>query len=445
MKYFKSTPIISYIFLVLFFSCSPDVDVYEVISQEEPLLEQIKSVTNIASLQLPDNSIDEIPNDPKNPITESKIALGKLLFHETGIALAPLKERGTGTYSCASCHHAKAGFQSGMKQGIGEGGFGFGLLGESRKIDSEYDPTMLDVQPIRSPSILNTAYQDVMLWNGQFGATKSNIGTEVEWTEGTPKETNTLGFEGLETQAIAGLGVHRLKIDPEMITNGAYKRLFDSAFPQIPLEERYSQLNAALAIAAYERTVVASEAPFQKWLKGDEAAMDDNQKKGAILFFGKGQCYSCHSGPGMNGMSFHALGMNDLSGEDMHLLPSASDKLGRGGFTKNPEDAYAFKTPTLYNLKGLRFLGHGGSFSSVRDVIMYKNNGVSENTEVPEENLDPLFIPLGLTEMEIDQLTDFVEISLYDDNLERYVPESLPTGACFPNADQQSREDMNCQ
>ena len=116
MKYFKSTPIISYIFLVLFFSCSPDVDVYEVISQEEPLLEQIKSVTNIASLQLPDNSIDEIPNDPKNPITESKIALGKLLFHETSIALAPLKERGTGTYSCASCHHAKAGFQSGMKQ-----------------------------------------------------------------------------------------------------------------------------------------------------------------------------------------------------------------------------------------------------------------------------------------------------------------------------------------
>ena len=63
MKYFKSTPIISYIFLVLFFSCSPDVDVYEVISQEEPLLEQIKSVTNIASLQLPDNSIGEIGID----------------------------------------------------------------------------------------------------------------------------------------------------------------------------------------------------------------------------------------------------------------------------------------------------------------------------------------------------------------------------------------------
>lgn len=444
MKFFRPATILSGAVLTFSLSCAPDVNLYETISQETPLLEQIKSVTDISTLQLPDKGISDIPNDPKNPITQEKIALGKLLFHETGIGLAPKKEKGTKTYSCASCHHAKAGFQSGMKQGIGEGGFGFGLLGEMRKIDSDYDPNIIDVQPIRSPSILNVAYQDVMLWNGQFGATKTNAGTQAEWTEGTPKETNALGFEGVEIQAIAGLGVHRLKIDPEMIMNGPYKRLFDSAFPQIPLEERYSNLNAGLAIAAYERTVVASEAPFQKWLKGDETAMDENQKKGAMLFFGKGQCYSCHSGPGMNGMSFHALGMKDLSGEDIHLAPGMNDKLGRGAFTKNPDDNYAFKTPTLYNLKGLRFLGHGGSFSSVREVIEYKNQAVAENIEVPKENLDPSFVPLGLTESEIDQLTDFVEHSLYDDNLARYVPESLPTGACFPNADQQSREDMDC-
>lgn len=444
MKFFKPTIPISCAFLALFVSCAPDIDLYEVVSQEEPLLEQIKSVTDIAALQLPDNTISDIPSDPKNPISLEKVALGKLLFHETGIGLAPKKEKGKETYSCASCHHAKAGFQSGMKQGIGEGGFGFGLLGEMRKIDRDYDPTMIDVQPIRTPSILNVAYQDVMLWNGQFGATKTNAGTEAEWSAGTPKETNALGFEGVEIQALAGLGVHRLEIDPEMIANGPYKRLFDSAFPQVPLEERYSKLNAALAIAAYERTVVASEAPFQKWLKGDETAMDESQKKGAMIFFGKGQCYSCHSGPGMNGMSFHALGMGDLSGEEIHLEPGMNDKLGRGGFTKNPDDNYAFKTPTLYNLKGLKFLGHGGSFSSVREVIEYKNKAVAENLDVPEENLDPSFVPLGLTNMEIDQLTDFVELSLYDNNLQRYVPERLPTGACFPNADQQSKEDMDC-
>ncbi|MFD0796414.1 cytochrome-c peroxidase [Maribacter chungangensis] len=444
MKFFTLRPTLSIFLISLFFSCAPDTDLYLEISQEEPLKEQIKSVVDITTLLLPDNTILDIPIDPKNPITAEKVALGKLLFHETGIGLAPKKEKGKETYSCASCHHVKAGFQSGMKQGIGEGGFGFGLFGEMRKIDADYDPTIIDVQPIRTPTILNVAYQDVMLWNGQFGATKTNAGTESEWTAGTPKETNALGFEGVEIQAIAGLGVHRLEIDPEMIASGPYKRLFDSAFPQVPLEERYSKINAGLAIAAYERTVVASEAPFQKWLKGDERAMDESQKKGAMLFFGKGKCYSCHSGPGMNGMSFHALGMGDLSGEDIHLKPGINDKLGRGAFTKNPEDNYAFKTPTLYNLKGLRFLGHGGSFSSVREVIEYKNKAEAENKDVPEENLDPAFVPLGLTEIEIDQLTDFVELSLFDDNLERYVPDRLPTGACFPNADQQSKEDMDC-
>lgn len=444
MKFFKPAPALILCVASLFFSCAPDNDLYEGITQEEPLRNQIETVATITELLLAENSISNIPSDPKNPITEEKVILGKLLFHETGIALAPKKEKGTKTYSCASCHHVKAGFQSGMKQGIGEGGSGFGLMGETRKIDADYDPKMIDVQPIRSPTILNSAYQDVMLWNGQFGATKTNTGTESEWTAGTPKETNTLGFEGVETQAIAGLGVHRLKIDTKMISNGPYKRLFDNAFPKITLEERYSKLNAGLAIAAYERTVIASEAPFQKWLRGDSNAMDDDEKKGAMIFYGKGKCYTCHSGPGMNGMSFHSLGMNDLSGSDIHLEPTMNDKLGRGAFTKNPDDDFAFKTPTLYNLKGLSFLGHGGSFSSVREIIEYKNKAIAENTDVPEEKLDSQFMPLGLTETEIDQLTNFVEISLYDDDLARFVPEILPTGACFPNADEQSREDMDC-
>lgn len=59
-----------------------------------------------------------------------------------------------------------------------------------------------------------------MLWNGQFGATGPNVGTESEWTIGTPKEVNTLGFEGIESQA--GLDVHRLEIDVNDIINSSY-------------------------------------------------------------------------------------------------------------------------------------------------------------------------------------------------------------------------------
>jgi cytochrome c peroxidase len=120
------------------------------------------------------------------------------------------------------------------------------------------------------------------------------------------------------------------------------------------------------------------------------------------------------------------------------------ENLGRGGFTGNQEDLYAFKTPQLYNLTDSPFYGHGSSFCSVRDVIEYKNAGVSENDRVPNSALSPNFRSLNLSATEIDQLTLFLERSLRDDELLRYVPQALLTGNCFPNADETSRLDRNC-
>lgn len=419
--------------------------------QEEPLenllLEQLTTLYgSVDELILPDSDdYLAIPNDPKNKLSEPKVALGKFLFHETELGLAPKSEIGTATYSCASCHHAKAGFQSGMKQGIGEGGLGFGLKGEERFANPLYQSTDIDVQPIRTPTILNTAYQDVMLWNGQFGATGTNIGTEANWTIGTPKAENNLGFEGVETQAIAGMGVHRLRLDPTLVENGPYKELFDAAFPNIAEEERYSIITAGLAISAFERTVLANEAPFQKFLKGNMQSMTDKEIEGALVFFGKGACYQCHDGGGLNGMDFHSLGMKDLSGTDIIGTVDQATAKGRGGFTKNPDDDYKFKTPTLYNLKDVDFMGHGGSFATIEEVIRYKNLAIAENGAVPTNRLSPLFKPLNLTPEEIEQLTIFIENALYDDRLSRYVPEQTPMGSsCFPNADEQSELDMGC-
>ncbi|WP_373073514.1 cytochrome-c peroxidase, partial [Zeaxanthinibacter enoshimensis] len=212
------------------------------------------------ALIIPDSEdLSSIPSDPRNHLTKEKVLLGKFLFHETGLAVVPKTESGRGTYSCATCHHAAAGFQSGILQGLGEGGSGFGLMGEGRHLGEGYDKTNTDMQPIKSPTIVNTAYQEVMLWNGQFGALGVNKGTENQWTEGTPKENNHLGFSGLEIQAIAGLGVHRMDCQPEMITQSNYKTYFDNTFPSVPENERYTKINAGLAIAAYERTVLSSE------------------------------------------------------------------------------------------------------------------------------------------------------------------------------------------
>ena len=434
------------VFAYLSSSCATDQDDYVQTPLQSSLEKQIIELFGSKeSLILPaSNDYNIIPNDAKNSITKAKVELGKLLFHETFLGKNPKMDESMNSYSCASCHHAAAGFQSGLLQGIGEGGIGFGLRGEGRLKSSSYLERDLDVQPIKSPSILNVAYQDVMLWNGQFGAVGSNAGTEANWTVGTPKENNSLGFEGVETQAIAGIGVHRQLIDEDFIKSSSYKALFDVAFPNDTEDNCYTKLNAALAIAAYERTVLSNEAPFQLWLNGDDFAMSDDELQGARLFFDKGQCYTCHSGPGLNGMEFHALGMNDLAGENVLTVIDEATKKGRGGFTGNSEDDYKFKTPQLYNLKDVDFYGHGGSFTSVREIISYKNEAAHENSDVSSNKLSSLFHPLNLTDEEVDLITLFVENSLYDPNLKRYQPVSLPSGNCFPNADSQSSIDMGC-
>ncbi len=396
---------------------------------------------------LPDSDdFARIPQDPRNELTAEKVELGQLLYHETGLADAPKSADLGDTYSCASCHHAKAGFQAGIRQGIGEGGLGFGA---ARVHDMRRDLATMDIQQIRTPSTLNIAYQGNVLWNGQFGAHHLNKGTEGQWEEGTPLAANKLGFHGVETQAIAGMGVHRLDIGDEGDGGCAamvpYSSRFDSVFIDVAEDERYTNVTTGLAIAAYERTLLANQAPFQRFLRGEMDALDEESLAGALLFFGKADCVSCHSGPALASMSFHALGMPDLSGADV-VGPDPDDKTrrGRGGFTGRFDDDYKFKTPQLYNLRDSPFYGHGGNFNTVREVIAYKNAAVPAQPEVPATQLAEEFRPLGLTEREIDQLTAFIERGLHDPNLERYVPKALPSGLCFPVADGPAQSQLDC-
>ncbi len=406
--------------------------------------------------RLPDSDeLHKIPQDPKNPLTDAKVRLGQLLYHETALAVNNRYKDGRETYSCASCHFAQAGFQANLPQGIAEGGLGFGAAGEGRVAnplyDSHSDEHIPDIQPIRSPTTMNSAYQELMLWNGQFGAVGENRGTEASWTG--PKESNFLGFHGLETQAHAGLGVHRMEgIDISRVAEiSEYGALFVKAFPSS--SEPVNRLNAALAIAAYERILLATEAPFQRWLRGEIRAMNEQELRGAMLFFGKAQCSSCHTGPALNSMTFHALGMNDLDGAAdprINLDPFAGTvpddvRRGRGGFTGDADDDFKFKTPQLYNLKDSPFYGHGASFTSIRAVIEYKNDGVAENPLVPASGLSGYFVPLGLSESEVGDLAAFVGDALYDPYLLRYVPGHLPSGNCTPVNDEIARGDLGCR
>lgn len=388
-----------------------------------------------------------IPQDAKNPLTPVKVELGGLLFHETALGIEPRLRAGHETYSCASCHHANAGFQAGIIQGIGEGGLGFGHGGEGRKVDPKYPTDSVDVQPIRTPSALNIAYQPNVLWNGALGATDLNKGTKFAWMPGTGLAFNRFGFEGPETQAIVAIGVHRMKVEGLVDRYPEYKRLFDLAFPETHEDRRYTRRFAGLAIGAYERTLLANEAPFQRWLRGDRGAMSPIEKQGAALFFGKAKCVQCHTGPALSSMRFEALGMKDLF-QDSAALNAAVDSLsnlGRAGFTRRGTDLFRFKVPQLYNLIDAPFYGHGGSFTEIRDVVSYKNRAQPENPNVRRRFLSAQFQPLGLTEDEINALTAFLTSALRDSTLVRYLPERLPSGACFPNNDSQSQADIGCR
>lgn len=401
--------------------------------------------------KLPEShQLNQIPQDPNNSLNPAKVELGKMLFHETGLGVTPNDAVSIMTYSCASCHFAGAGFQAGVPQGIGEGGIGFGINGEGRFHNPDYAPTDMDVQPLRTPTAMNGAYQKNVLWNGQFGATGVNTGLSDLWAglEGTdsPLLVNSKGFEGLETQAIAGMGVHRMDCTPEMVESSGYKSMFDAAFPNIPAPERYELEQAGLAIAAYERTLLANKAPFQQWLRGDDKAMSKAEKRGAVVFFERANCVKCHTGPALNSMEFHALGMEDLDGPQVtNYDPTNSAHKGRGGFTKDTKDDYAFKVPQLYNLIDSPFYGHGASFESIREIVEYKNTGQAENTNVTNAQLSDEFKPLHLSQQEIDDLTLFLERSLRDPDLKRYEPTALPTGNCFPNADETSKVDLGCE
>jgi cytochrome c peroxidase len=415
---------------------------------DDQLTELLSSVNNQGKegFVLPNaEAYNSIPQDPKNPISKAKVALGKLLYHETGLGIKPQNMLTYKTYSCASCHSAAAGFQSGIRQGIGEGGYGYGLRGETRIKDPQCAESELDVQPLKSPSSLNSAFQEVMLWNGQFGATGINVGTEHRWNDGGPLSVNNLGYEGVETQAIAGFSVHRMGVDTTLLKREPYKSMFQKAFPGLTEDVLYAPQTIGLAIAAYERTLLSTEAPFQRWLNDEHTALTERQKQGALLFFGKAECVGCHNGPALNSMAFYAIGFEDLLGPDIiNNDPSNAANKGRGAYTKNGTDDYKFKVPQLYNLKDAGFFGHGASFTRIEDVIRYKNSGQPENPRVPSVQLASEFKPLNLSEDEILALTDFVENALYDANLERYEPAKLPSGLCFPNNDMVSRNDRGC-
>lgn len=396
----------------------------------------------LRAFMLPDSDdYASIPQDPLNPITAEKIELGRMFFHDNRFALDGLSDQSP-SWSCSTCHTVANGFKPGIPQGIGEGGEG---IGSNRRLAFGFDPLAADdaankpdMQPIAVPSILNVAFQEAVLWNGQLGnasngVINSGLSNDIVVPNELPSSVNSHQLAGIESQAIAGQIVHRLRFteDSPLQNLAGYQRMWNAAYPggSTDIAE-----DVALAIAAFERTVFANQAPFQLWLRGDKDAMNESELAGANLFFGKAGCSGCHQGPALSSVQganesemFFALGLADFDNNKVAIHGAIADnaRLGRGGFTQNPAQNYQFKVPQLYNLADADVFGHGASLHSIKEVVEYKNNAVPENADAIA-NIDFRFQPLNLSIREVNELTTFLTTGLYDPDLARYLPEQLP-------------------
>ncbi|MBK9734373.1 MAG: hypothetical protein IPO92_05140 [Saprospiraceae bacterium] len=148
--------------LIIIISCS-----HEEISQVDKQLSLL--IGSRSKYILPDETnLSEIPQSPANPLTKEKIALGKLLFFEPAFANEAKRPELKFTFTCSSCHVVESGFRPGRMQGIADGGFGFGIKGESRVKYPYYPADSIDAQGARPLSQLNVAYVENTMWNGSF-------------------------------------------------------------------------------------------------------------------------------------------------------------------------------------------------------------------------------------------------------------------------------------
>lgn len=394
---------------------------------------------------LPDSDdFASIPHEEQNPLTKEKVALGKMLFHETALAGGAMHEIGKYTYSCASCHIAEAGFTPGTKQGIADGGMD---VGENRFMNDHYQPEELDVQSARALSLINVAFVSNTTWTGKFGAKGTNVGTEDVWDDFEDTKVNHLGLSGIESQLIEGQTLHRMVVDEYVLDGMGYRSMYDAAFPDIAESERYGAVPTAFAIAAYLRTIISNKAPFQKWLKGNYNAMTDIEKEGALLFYGKAGCFRCHKSGALNANEYHAIGVPDLYdlGETFETSPTDLRNFGRGGFTKRDEDLYKFRVPSIYNMRNGKYYFHGSSKHTLWGVVEYFNKAIPENPRIDRKYISPFFHPLNLSVIEVQQLVAFLSDGLYDEDISRYVPEYVLSGNCIPNNDSASKITMGCE
>ena len=293
----------------------------------------------------------KIPDD--NPQTPEKIALGHQLFFDKRLSV-------DGTRSCYSCHQNEHGNGGETSLAVGA----------------------LEKQLTRhSPVIWNTAYYEAFYWDGRAGSLEAQA--KGAWGGGN------MGV-GKENLAKKAAEIGKIK---------GYAEQFEKAFPG----EGVTPDTIAKAISAYERTLICDDTAYDRYAKGDDSALTDQQKAGWGVFMGKGQCAVCHtpalfsSAMGVPGGLYYNVGI----GTDNR--PEAEVDVGRMKISGQESDWAAFKVPSLRNIARSAPYFHDGSVPTLEAAVKLMSSGGIDN-----KNKSALVQNRNLTKDELASLVAFM-------------------------------------
>jgi len=258
----------------------------------------------------------------------------------------------------------------------------------------------------------------------------------------------------------------RQKVADILNATPPYRTLFAEVFPEVAHGGPIDFFMFGKAIAEFEFTLVFADAPLDRFARGDRGAMTESQKRGALLFFGRAGCISCHAVAGRANEMFsdfapHAIGVPQIApffgaghGNVVFAGPGADEDFGLEEVTGRSEDRYKFRTAPLRNLALSPAFFHNGAFATLRDAIHFHTNVVAASRSyhpfragvpldltdrigppVPVHLIDPLVrTPVPLAPAELDDLVAFVRDGLLDPRVDpahlcRLVPASAPSGS----------------
>ena len=254
------------------------------------------------------------PQLADNPLTPAKIELGRKLFFDPRLS-------GSQLISCNTCHNLGMGGDDNLETSIGHG---------------------WAKGPRNAPTVLNSVFNAVQFWDGRAKDLEEQAKGPVQ--------------AGVEMHNRPEVVVATLKSIPE------YVAAFRKAFPDEKDPVTFD--NMARAIEAFEATLLTPDSPFDRWLKGDDSALDEKQKKGLALFIDKG-CAGCHNGVNFGGQGFHPFGVVERPGSD--ILPP--DDKGRFKVTRTADDQYVFRAAPLRNIALTAPYFHSGRVWSLRQAV----------------------------------------------------------------------------